>query len=175
MKNKTVVIIGSSRSNGNTHKIINYLKTLETQIDIIDLNDYTIGYYDYEFKNANDDFFELFKSLLSYNTIIFATPIYWYTMSAQLKTFLDRISDALKGEKKEFGRKLRGIKMAVISCGSDDELMDGFTMPFIESAKYLGMHYIGHVHTWVEKDSIVPKKIKNDLKKFYELISSKTI
>ena len=59
MKNKTVVIIGSSRSNGNTRKIVNYLKTLETQIDIIDLNDYTIGYYDYEFKNSNDDFFEL--------------------------------------------------------------------------------------------------------------------
>ena len=173
MNNKIVVILGSSRSNGNTRKIINYLNTLDTHIDIVDLNNYNIGYYDYKFKNYNDDFFELFKSLLTYNTLVFATPIYWYTMSAQLKTFLDRISDALKGEKKEFGRQLRGKYLAVISCGSDDEIFDGFTMPFIESAKYLGMNYIGHVHTWVEKDILIPNKINLDIKEFYELISPK--
>lgn len=175
MKNKIVVILGSSRSNGNTRKIVNYLNTLDTCIDIVDLNNYNIGYYDYEFKNCNDDFFQLFKSLLTYDTLIFATPIYWYTMSAQLKTFLDRFSDALKGEKKEFGRQLRGKHLAVISCGSDNEIFDGFTMPFIESAMYLGMNYIGHVHTWVEKDILIPNKIKQDINEFYELISSKII
>lgn len=175
MKNKIVVILGSSRSNGNTRKIINYLNTLDKNIDIVDLNNYDIGYYDYEFKNFNDDFFELFKSLLIYDTLILSTPIYWYTMSAQLKTFLDRISDALKGEKKEFGRQLRGKHLAVISCGSDDEIFDGFTMPFIQSAKYLGMNYIGHVHTWVGKDVLIPDNIKHDINEFYKLISSKII
>ena len=38
-----------------------------------------------------------------------------------MKKFFDRISDCIKIEK-ETGRKLRGMEMAVLSCGSDNEL-----------------------------------------------------
>ena len=57
-----------------------------------------------------------------------------------MKVFFDRLSDCLKTEK-ETGRKLRGMEMAVICCGSDQQLKEGFYMPFIETAKYLGMTY----------------------------------
>jgi len=169
MKHKTVVIIGSSRSNGNTRTIVDELVSLSPDIDIVDLNNYNIGYYHYDFKNKNDDFFDLFLKILEYDTIIFATPIYWYTMSAQIKTFLDRISDVLHGDKKVYGRKLRGKNLATISCGSDNEIFDGFTMPFVQTANYLGMNYLGHVHTWLDQDIIpsdfVRKKIKELFKK----------
>lgn len=163
MKNKTVVVLGSSRSFGNTRQVIDAFGSIEKDIDIIDLNNYDIGYFDYEFKNANDDFFPLMEKVLAYDTIVFATPIYWYTMSAQLKTFFDRISDLLKGENKPVGRKFRGKAMAVISCGSDDTIFDGFIMPFKESADYLGMHYKGHAHTWVAENSVIPKEVKDRL------------
>jgi len=169
MKHKTVVIIGSSRSNGNTRTIVDELVSLSPDIDIVDLNNYNIGYYHYDFKNKNDDFLDLFLKILEYDTIIFATPIYWYTMSAQIKTFLDRISDVLHGDKKVYGRKLRGKNLATISCGSDNEIFDGFTMPFVQTANYLGMNYLGHVHTWLDQDIIpsdfVRKKIKELFKK----------
>lgn len=163
MKNKTVVVLGSSRSFGNTRQVIDAFGSIEKDIDIIDLNNYDIGYFDYEFKNANDDFFPLMEKVLAYDNIVFATPIYWYTMSAQLKTFFDRISDLLKGENKPVGRKLRGKAMAVISCGSDDTIFDGFITPFKESADYLGMHYKGHTHTWVAENSVIPKEVKDRL------------
>ena len=55
------------------------------------------------------------KTIISkYDTIIFATPVYWYSMSGILKVFIDRITDLLTIEK-ELGRKLRGKKMAVVS------------------------------------------------------------
>ncbi|MDU8886529.1 NAD(P)H-dependent oxidoreductase [Yeosuana sp. MJ-SS3] len=166
MKNKTVIVIGSSRSNGNTRRVVDQLISLSSDIDIIDLNSYNIGFYDYDFKNRNDDFFPLFLKILEYDTIIFATPIYWYTMSAQIKTFLDRISDVLHEDKKVFGRKLRGKNLATISCGSDNEIFDGFTMPFEQTSNYLGMNYLGHLHTWLDNNSELPDIVKNKLKEF---------
>ena len=139
MKNG-VIIQASSRSNGDTSSIVSLLKE-ETDFDVIDLNQKDIKHFDYEFKNKNDDFKSLFYKITeSYQTIVFATPIYWYTMSGLLKVFLDRISDFLYNEK-DIGRRLRKMKMAVISCSNENEVFDGFTMPFERSAEYLGMEY----------------------------------
>ncbi len=74
-------------------------------------------------------------------------------MSGMLKVFLDRISDFLMKEK-DFGRQLRGMNMAVISCSDYDKVFDGFIMPFVESANYLGMQYKGHCHTWCQEDKV---------------------
>lgn len=40
--------------------------------------------------------------------------------------------------------------MVVISCGSDEIETDGFFVPFTNSAEYLGMNYLGDIHTWIE-------------------------
>ncbi|WP_420571002.1 flavodoxin family protein [Kordia sp.] len=154
MSRKGVVILGSSRSNGNTHTIVSQLQQ-KTGFDMIDLQQYKINHFDYELKNE-DDFNALFKKLTAnYETFVFATPIYWYTMSGVMKVFFDRISDFLFDEK-DIGRRLRGTKMGVISCGSDNEIKAGFEMPFVESAQYLGMEYVGHIHTWIENKKITP-------------------
>ena len=62
----------------------------------------------------------------------------------------DRITACLKTEK-ETERKLRGKNMAAMSCGSDSIKHEGFFFPFEKSANYLGMHYSGHIHTWIEE------------------------
>lgn len=69
------------------------------------------------------------------------------------KSFFDRISDLLKTEK-DIGRKLRGKSMAMISCSNANDLKEGFSMPFIETANYLGMSYLGDIHAWVENGKI---------------------
>jgi multimeric flavodoxin WrbA len=168
MENKTVIILGSSRSDGNTRKIVDTLVSLKSNIDVIDICNYDIGYYDYSFENKDDDFFELYKKVITYETIIFATPVYWYSMSAQLKTFFDRISDVLHGDKKEFGRKLRGKNMALVSCSSDAAKIKGFTRPFKETANYLGMNYKGYLHAWVEPDNSLNINLRKKIKLFIE-------
>lgn len=80
-------------------------------------------------------------------------------MSGVLKVFLDRISDFLFHEK-EFGRLLRGKQMGIVSCGSDMEVFEGFEMPFKQTSNYLGMDYLGHLHTWLENDK-VPDKVND--------------
>ena len=161
---KGVIIQASSRSNGNTSKVATFCSEL-TGFDVIDLNKKDIKHFDYEFLNQDDDFNSLFKEIaLNYNTIVFVTPIYWYTMSGLMKVFLDRISDFLKNEK-DVGRMLRGKAMAVISSSESDEVFDGFSMPFEQSAIYLGMNYLGHLHTYIE-DNEIPVHIKEELKNF---------
>ena len=131
---------------------------------IIDLNDYSFSYYDYENKNRADDFLKIAKQLTPYNHLIFATPIYWYSMSAIMKTFFDRLTDLITIEK-EMGRSLKGKTISSIACSSDQEEYEGFEMPFVNTAEYLEMHFGKHLHTWIEADQI-PKTVKTSLLNF---------
>ncbi|MEG1839620.1 MAG: NAD(P)H-dependent oxidoreductase, partial [Bacteroidaceae bacterium] len=90
MENKKIIILGSSRKNGNTTKIVDEIAK-EHHIDVVNLSDYNISYYDYESKNIEDDFLPLIKKIIeNHDTFIFATPIYWYNMSGIMKVFFDR-------------------------------------------------------------------------------------
>jgi multimeric flavodoxin WrbA len=150
MENNKVIIVGSSRSNGNTSKVISTISE-KNNIDVVNLNDYTISYYDYESKNLDDDFLPLIKSIIKkYDTLIFATPVYWYNMSGIMKVFFDRFSDLIRVEKEE-GRKLRGKNMFVISNSHDDKIDTSFYIPFQKSADYLGMNYTGEIHFNADK------------------------
>ncbi len=160
---KGIIIQASSRSKGNTQKVVTFIKA-QTGFDVVDLNQKNIGHYDYEYNNQDDDFKPLLSNIVSnYDTIVFATPIYWYTMSGLLKVFFDRISDAIRIEK-DLGKQLRGMEMAVISNSDGEEVFHGFTMPFEQSANYLGMSYLGHKHTWLENGEL-PENIKDSLTK----------
>lgn len=143
---RVIVIIGSSRKDGDTATLTKELIN-QSKWDLLDLNDYNISNFDYTHENRNDDYLTLIKKIIEeYDIMIFATPIYWYSMSGIMKVFFDRFTDLLTIEK-ELGRKLRGKKMAVISCSVGDNLGEGFWLPFSETAKYLGMEYIGNIHT----------------------------
>lgn len=158
MNKKGVIIQGSARGDGNTNKITLFIKE-HTGYDIIDLKTKNIGEFDYNFENSNDDYLPLMKEIVEkYDTIVFISPVYWYSMSGIMKTFFDRISDCLYVEK-ELGRKLRGKNMAVISCGSDSKEVEGFSLPFEKSADYLGMKYLGYAHSWLE-DSTISESLK---------------
>lgn len=148
---KTVLILGSARHDGEAAVLAEALQKASGW-DLIDLGDYTFGHFDYRFENQNDDFPKLIKRIIgNYDLMVFVTPVYWYTMSGIMKVFFDRISDLLMLEKEQ-GRKLRGKKMAVVTCSYGNNLGDQFWLPFSETAKYLGIEYLGGLHTISGKD-----------------------
>ena len=110
---KRIIVQGSSRSNGNTNKIVQFLQS-HLECDFIDLSECDIRQYDYKNRNQNDDFLTTIEKIVEYDLIIFATPVYWYSMSGIMKTFFDRITDCLNIDK-EIGRKLHGKNMAASS------------------------------------------------------------
>ena len=166
---KAVIIQASSKSFGNTHKVVKHLNS-QNQFDVIDIKTKNIGAFEYDFSNADDDFLPLMEEIIAnYDTIIFATPVYWYAMSGTLKNFFDRISDLLHYQK-ELGRQLRGKNMAMMSNSTENDRKTGFEMPFIESANYLGMQYLGDVHAWFSADEIADEA-KINIDAFRETIS----
>ncbi|NNE25237.1 MAG: NAD(P)H-dependent oxidoreductase [Saprospiraceae bacterium] len=164
---KAIIIQGSSRRDGNTSKICD-LFSINQSIDMLHLSDYQIGHFDYEFQNLEDDFHPLIQKLMHYPIWVFATPVYWYSMSGRTKVFLDRISDLLKIDK-ESGRKLRGKSLGLITCGSEAKLNKGFTIPFQLSAEYLGMDYLGDVHGWIE-NSEIPAQVMPEIEAYLQKI-----
>lgn len=164
---KRIIIQGSSRIDGNTSEIVELLR-VQLECKRVDLKSYEIMHYDYKHQNQEDDFLELMREIVKYDIIIFATPVYWYAMSGLMKAFFDRITDCLKVEK-ELGRKLRGKHMGVISCGSEKEEVEGFFIPFENSAGYLGMNYLGHLHTWIT-DEEPSKEVEELISRYKETL-----
>jgi multimeric flavodoxin WrbA len=144
--NRVVVIFSSSRRNGNTGKLLDTVSPF-INADVIDLRNYNISHYDYEHRNINDDFLPLINSVINYEAIIFASPIYWYSVTPAMKTFIDRISDLLTVPKLlETGRKLRG-KMAYVLCTSvSSEVSSTYISTFKQTFEYLGIRYGGYIH-----------------------------
>lgn len=164
---RTIVIVGSSRNSGDTAELTNELAK-QSNWDVINLTEYSFNYYDYEHQNRDDDYLPLMREIIeNYDMLIFATPVYWYAMSGIMKVFFDRITDLLTIEK-ELGRKLRGKKMAVISCSIGNHLGEHFWLPFSETAKYLGMEYIGNIHTTAGKQN------EAQIAEFVKLIKQQT-
>lgn len=162
MNKRNVIVIGSSREYGNTYDVATALAPM-IEADLINLYGKDISYYDYENRNAGDDFLKVIKQLVDYDQIIMATPVYWYSMSAPLKTFFDRMSDLIRVEK-DLGRSLQGKKIYAISCGSYDEIVEGFEVPFKKSAEYMHMIYGAYAHVWKEGEvleDIVVSKLRD--------------
>jgi len=169
--NNTIIILGSSRSDGDTRKLVNHIVT-QTGWEIIDLNTIDMSYFDYEHRNQNDDFIPTMEKVLAYDNIIFVTPVYWYSMSGIMKVFFDRISDLLK-IRKDLGRQLRGKSMAAISVSDSDDLNEGFFIPFILSADYLGMNYLGNIHGY-DVTNQIPVIVKERVNTFLPLFETST-
>jgi multimeric flavodoxin WrbA len=146
-----VIIFGSSRSHGNTKKAIDEIIG-SSSLPLIDLNDFDITPFDYKHRNKDDDFIPLIEKIVDYNTLIIATPVYWYQMSTQHKIFFDRFSDLLK-IRKDLGRRLRGKSLFVIAS-FQSSYPRGFEDTFEQICDYLGMKYLGSsfVYSGAEDD-----------------------
>jgi NAD(P)H-dependent FMN reductase len=139
------VILASSRSEGNTRAVAEWAFPSTTAV-YEDLATLRIAYYAYDGRYEDDDFLALIQRLQAHHLWVLATPLYWYTMSGQAKTFFDRLSDLLTLHKDE-GRRLRGKSLAVVCAGADRLLPRSFDEPFALTCGYLGMIWLGSHYT----------------------------
>lgn len=96
-----MIISASPRKNGNSDILCTNFKNgalaAGHNVEKIDLRDKNIGYCIGCYACTklgkcfqNDDMNELAKKLENADVIVLATPVYFYSMDAQLKTFIDR-------------------------------------------------------------------------------------
>lgn len=151
-----IIILGSSRSNGETLQAIQMV-VQGRQIPMVDLRKLNISYYDYDHQNVKDDFIPIAEQMINHDPIILATPVYWYSMSAVMKTFLDRWSDLLD-IRKDIGRRLSGKELYLITSYAG-EFPKGFEDPFLQTCHYLDMQYQGCFYFYSGNNQ--PLKIQN--------------
>ena len=78
----------SPNKKGNTFSIGK--KLLEgKEYDVMQMSDYKISQYGQVFDD--DQIKEVFDVLKEYDTLVIGSPVYWYTVSGLLKTFIDRL------------------------------------------------------------------------------------
>jgi len=170
MKNKAikdiVLLQCSARNNGDTAILSAWVES-KFEVTVLNLCDFNIHPFDYENRFENDDFLPLITKIAKQSkALVFTTPVYWYTMSSQMKIFLDRISDLLKWHK-PIGRLLRGKHIGLLSVCNDSEVNTAFEIPVKLSAEYLGMYYTGHLHNWIiEKE--IPAEVQNALDDYFK-------
>jgi hypothetical protein len=168
---RPLVLLGSSRGDGETMRAVNI--AFEGRADCLNLQDYNIGLYDYENANRGDDFLKVIDIVLQRETIVFATPVYWFAMSALLKTFIDRLTDLISIEKKR-GRALAGKSAWLISTGTEEGLPDGFEVPFARTCEYFAVAYRGSAYLYTGRDPEMRDRSEASMKDFGLVISNST-
>jgi len=107
----------------------------------------------------DDEMQPIYKKLIDADGWIIASPVYWFTMSAQTKLFMDRGLFALFGYKKDV---LAGKRIAIaMSYGDTDAFNSGCVnalRTFQDAFKYAGANLVGMVYGSAE----TPGEIKSN-------------
>jgi multimeric flavodoxin WrbA len=159
-----LVILGSARPDGETRKAVDIAFPPGLAALAI-LPNHAIGGYDYDHVNAGDDFTAIADTMTAASAIVFATPVYWYAMSAPLKIFFDRLADLTENLKTR-GKALAGKPVWVIATGTEGELPEGFEIPFARTADYFGMTYRGAAYLYTGTDAALRAAGEVTLKAF---------
>lgn len=137
-----LAIVGSSNAGGNTRKLCDSCLAGCGGGQVIDLSTISISAWDYEGRNVDDGFAGVAAAMVGATDIVFCTPVYWYAMSAQMKTFFDRLSDLIT-RRKAVGRALAGRRTWLLANGAEESLPEGFEVPFRRTSDYFDMVYSG--------------------------------
>lgn len=165
----SVIVLGSGRANGNTAQLAQFLSR-EYECELIDLSRYSISPYGYDLAYDHDDFSIVIEKVMAFDEIIFATPVYWYAPSAQLKIFMDRLT-SLTTLKPAQGRQLREKSASVLATGASEIPEPCFESIFYNTFKYLGISYQGMLYCSALEEIDLKKqteKVRNFAKKRYD-------
>ena len=141
---KAIAVLGSSRSDGNTRRVLDAVIG-GTAVEILDLSTHPLTPYDYQHRNSTDFFLAFAARMTEVEVLILGTPVYWYSMSAQLKLFFDRLSDLIT-IRKDLGRALAGRHVYAVTSSPAPALPNGFEAPFELTCEYFGMCWGGCFH-----------------------------
>ncbi|HKU98632.1 MAG TPA: flavodoxin family protein [Vineibacter sp.] len=88
---------------------------------------------------------------LAADGIVVATPVYWYSMSAQLKAFFDRMSCYLFAaypQAEDVKRRMQGKRIGLVLSSEEayPTLSAGIIQPIQEYVRYTNATFVGVVH-----------------------------
>lgn len=151
---KITVITGSPRKNGNTFAMVDSFITAAKakghEVVRFDAAMMHIGgchacmtcFKTGKACSFDDDFNIIAPHILDADAIVYAMPVYWYSIPAQIKGVIDRVFSFCVAEK-----PVSGKKMGLICCCEehDASVMDGIRIPMERTAALLKWEIAGEV------------------------------
>jgi multimeric flavodoxin WrbA len=116
----------------------------------------------------DDDFPKVLDALLEADLIVFATPVYWAGVSAQLKCFIDRLSSYFR--RRPYSERLAGKGYVVVTAFGREDPDHGkwVTDPLKLCVDVLNGRYLGDVTVSVYRKGEI-REMPEALKSAYEL------
>ena len=150
MKN-ILTLYSSARPDGNTFQMVRSFNQLMPG-EMLYLDDLDINEYDYQYRHQDDDFESTIDRMLWADIVIFACPVYWYSLTPAFKRFFDRFTDLtdLPGLKVK-GKALREKEFYLFSTSVHPEPPAAFISVVRDTLRYLGWHYAGVLHIACEQ------------------------
>ena len=158
MAKKILVISGSPKRGGNTDTLINWFsdgaKSNGAKIEVVraaSLKHKSAGCLScrrcqksdkYECV-VNDDIKNVLIKMAAADVIVMATPLYFFSVSAQLKMVFDRMFSLYKWDNAAGTMKtvLKGKKFVLIASAFEDVGLDALEKPFVLTVDYTGMKF----------------------------------
>jgi multimeric flavodoxin WrbA len=156
---QVLVILGSPRKNGNSStlaaRISRGAKSAGAEVETLFLQDlkispcqacYTCQKRDSKGCAIKDDMQKIYPKLIRADAWVIASPVYWFTMSAQTKTFMDRCYALSAYTKNPFVGKRIAIAM---SYGDVDPVKSGCVnalRTFQDAFRYTRSKIVGMVY-----------------------------
>jgi len=154
MSKKIAVITGSPRKNGNSFAMT------DAFIQAAQAKGHTVTRFDAAFLKIggcracetcfqsgkacsfDDDFNTIAPAVLDADAVVFTTPVYWYSIPAQIKGVIDRLYSFCVA-----GKDIAGKECALITCCEEEDatVMDGVRIPLERSAALLKWNMVGEV------------------------------
>ena len=161
---KVLIIKTSLRAKSNSDiladKVSDGAKAAGHDVEVISLKDKTVGFckgclvcQKTQKCVINDDAVEIAKKVKNADTLVFATPIYYYEMSGQMKTLLDRLNPLYPSD-----YRFRNVYM--LSTAAEDETfvpekavsgLNGWVECF-EKALFKGLLFCGGINDMGEAE-----------------------
>jgi multimeric flavodoxin WrbA len=156
---QVLVILGSPRKKGNSStlaaRIARGAKSAGAEVETLFLQGLKISpcrgcntcqKHDSRGCAIKDDMQEIYPKLIKADAWVIASPVYWFTMSAQTKIFMDRCYALLAYAKNPFAGKRIAIAM---SYGDADPVKSGCVnalRTFQDAYRYTGSKIVGMVY-----------------------------
>lgn len=154
MGKKIVVITGSPRKDGNTFRMA------EAFIQAAEEKGNTVARFDAAFLEVggcnscgscyqggkpcyiDDDFNKVAPAIVDADVVVFAMPVYWYSLPAKMKAVLDKFMAFRVG-----GKDISGKECALLSCCEEHtmSMFDGVRITIERTAELLGWKMIGEI------------------------------
>lgn len=169
---KILTILGSPRRKGNTAAVLAKFEQMvksEHSVERINIVDYDVRGClgcDSCFKNLDDpgcvqkdDGKQILERILAADVVIYATPLYVWSYSAQLKALMDRHYCLVKWREGIKAAQLMQGKPAalLVTCGDDIENnADTIQVEFDREMEYLGSRVMGK---YIVPNCTLPKEL----------------